>query len=101
MDLVGTVNCSMNKAKWAALIEQWDELDRVDNITVVNPFTQETESVGKPGECVSITIDGANVGSMRWCERGSGVDVHGEAAALRGFIESFTKACSGTFDPLG
>lgn len=91
----------MDQDKWAALIEDHDELNRVDQITVVNPFTQETEKVGKPGECVAITIGGTEVGAMRWCQLGSGVDVHGDATALKAFIATVYEACSGTFDQVG
>ena len=101
MDLIGTINCEMTQDKWASLIDDRDELTRVEQITVVNPFTQETVTVGKAGECVAITIGGAEVGAMRWCEQGSGVDVHGDADALEAFIASITDSCSGTFNPVG
>lgn len=101
MDLAGTINCEMNAAKWEALIAEHDELSPVKKITVVNPFTQEIVHVGNPGECVSVTIADAEAGAMRWCEKGSGIDVHGNPDDLGELIASICKACSGTFAPAG
>ena len=100
MKLIGTINCEMDEDKWSALIEKHDELTPVDKITVVDPFTQETETIGFAGECVSVVIDAADVGAMRCCKKGIGIDVFGDSAAMQRLIDLLVKECSGDFDKI-
>ena len=97
---VGTITAAVNESQWQALVNDRHELSCTDRIEYVNPFTQEASNMTFAGEMADVTIDGKQIGALRWFRMDEQeIGVFGTGDDMVEYARKLAKVLKGTFEP--
>lgn len=86
-------------AIWREDIQEF-QLHPIESCEIDNPFTGESTTLDVALELAAALSDGRRVGVVRWCSRGEGLDIIGQAGEMARLAEAITARIGDDFVPL-
>jgi len=103
LEVIGSISRpddpEVSLATWREVIEEF-ELRPIESCEILNPFTREPSTLNVPLELAAVVIRGRQVGVLRWCSRGKGIDVLGTPRSMTRLAEAIAARIGGEFEPI-
>ena len=98
-EFIGTINPKrrIDFTSWTALVSRYAQLSLADSCEIINPFTNETETIEYPSEFAEVVVDGRQVGALRWYRHGESIDAFGDVEIVGAIARGLAKELSGRF----